>query len=365
LKGLNASKDIGLIGMTMKNYELLSNINYRKGRYKSAYEYYIKYSVCKDSVFNLESQQKFAEFQVLYETEKKENEIILLNNQKLLQQIQIEEAKQRFYFLIIILVLLLFLVGLFYYQYSNRKRINRLLSDKNIQLEQLNATKDRFISIIAHDLKNPFTAFYNITSALYNSKSELTQAERNRFIDSIYTSSKKLKELLNSLLEWARLQKDNLPVQSKLLNLKDITDISVSINETISKSKQIRILNKTHKNLNIYSHRETLLSVFNNLISNAIKFSPPESTVILSSAKEKYHIDVIVEDHGIGLSESEINKLFRIDVDPRMIGNSEEKGTGMGLILCKELLEKVQGSIKVESTPGKGSRFIVSLPANM
>lgn len=360
-KGLSSAKEIGLMQTVMKNYKLLGKIYYRTERYKKAYEFFELYSICKDSVFTQESQRKLAEFQTVFETEKKDAEIKLLNSAKTIQDVEIKKAEQRLYFFIIISVLMIILFGLFYYQYIERKKVNTILADKNEQLGQLNSTKDKFISIIAHDLKNPFSAFTNISSALFFKKSKLSENEADQLTASLYHSSIKVKEMLNSLLDWARLQKDNLDVTLESIHLYEVVAQSIDYSAEMALNKHVTILNQVSQDIYILTNKNTILTVLNNLLTNAIKFGFENQPVIISSTTYHNQIDLIVEDHGIGLTKNEVSQLFRIDVDTRKIGSSTEKGTGMGLILCKELLEKIDGKINVESVPNNGSRFIVSI----
>ncbi len=361
MKSLKKALEIDLAETVLKNYELLKTIQYINGNYKKAFEYAQLHSELKDSLFNNESQKKLTEFQVIYETEKKDNEIKLLSAESLVRDIQIKKAKQRLYFFIVISLLFVLLFCLVYYQYSQRKKINTILAEKNEQLGLLNSTKDKFISIIAHDLKNPFSAFCNISSALYQKKSKLSEIEADQLTSSLYHSSLKLKDMLNSLLDWARLQKDKIEVTKESVLLHDVVASSIEFNMDLCKPKNITILNKVDPAIFITTNKNTLLSVINNVLTNAIKFSNDDQSVFISSISKNNHVDLIIEDHGIGLSKSEVDLLFRIDVDSRKIGHSKEKGTGMGLILCKELLEKVNGTIRAESELGFGSKFIIKL----
>lgn len=361
-KGLSSAIDIGLMHTIIKTYGLLGKICYQTGRYKEAYEFFELYSTYKDSAFSQESQKKLTEFQTIFETEKKDAEINLLNSEKLIQETLIKEAKQRQVFFIIITLLLAVLFFLLFYQYTNRKKINTLLAAKNDQLGQLNSTKDKFISIIAHDLKNPFSAFSNISSALFYKKSTLSENEVDQLTASLYHSSIKIKDMLMSLLDWARMQKDNLDVALASFDLSKTVTQSIEFNAALAEAKNIVILNKVDHEILLTSNNKTILTVLNNLLTNAIKFSNDGQSIEVYTSIQNNCINLIVEDHGIGLTRSEISQLFRIDIDTRKIGSSKDKGTGMGLILCKELLEKINGKIMVESSPGTGSKFIVCIP---
>jgi len=235
------------------------------------------------------------------------------------------------------------------------------LNQKISELKQANATKDNFFSIIAHDLMNPLNALLTLSSLLATKNKQLTNDEREEFIQLILQASNKSYNLLKNLLEWSRSQTGKLKMIPVSLNLKYLVDKNIELLDSHAKSKNINIFSYIDA-ISVVADENTLDTVIRNLLSNAIKFTHANGKVEISAQKKGTEIEVSISDTGVGIKPQDIDKLFRIDVNHTMIGTGEEKGTGLGLILCKEFVEKNGGLIRVESEEGKGSVFYISLP---
>jgi signal transduction histidine kinase len=314
-----------------------------------------------DSLFNTESQKTLNEFQVLYESEKKDNEIRLLSNEKEIQSIQIKRVRQQRLIFLLIAFSLLLVAFLLWILFEDRKKSSRILDQKNQELNILNSTKDRFISILAHDLKNPFSAFCNITTALKENFDDLDKGEHRYYIDELNESALRMNSMLKNMLDWATIQMK--PMFSELVPV-DLFDAADSINKSLApfaRSRSVILENNVPEGLVALGNQGAIQTVLNNLISNAIKFSPAHSVVTISGFAELAGVTLTVKDQGMGMTGEDLSKLFRIDKDTRSIGKPEGKGTGLGLILCKELIDKMGGSIGVKSTPGLGTEFFFNL----
>lgn len=242
------------------------------------------------------------------------------------------------------------------------KRSHDLLQQKNRELEEINASKDTFFSIISHDLKNPFTGLLNLTQLLRDDLDELEHEEIREFADLINESAEQYYKLLQNLLQWARLERGQMEYNPEQVNLKELVTQSLSLFAVNAEDKQIELKNKIIDDSSVYADPNMLDTVIRNLLSNAIKFTPEGGHVEVQSAKENGHIQLAVVDSGIGIGQEQQEKLFRVGEVFTTEGTKEEKGTGLGLLLCKQLVEKNNGLITIDSTPGEGTAIQVTLP---
>lgn len=230
------------------------------------------------------------------------------------------------------------------------------------QLKELNATKDKFFSIIAHDLRSPFTSIIGLSEILSND-SEIELEQCKEFSSLIYQSARKTYTLVENLLLWARSQTSKLKNEPEEFFLKEILEIVLNYIQDEANNKKVKIIDKINNDVKVYADFDMLTIVLRNLLSNAVKFNKLRGKIIIDSKIKEDKILILVSDTGLGLKQDEINNLFRIDVNKIMIGGSnQEKGSGLGLILCKDFLSKMNGTIEVESEIGRGSCFTISLP---
>lgn len=231
------------------------------------------------------------------------------------------------------------------------------------ELKALNASKDRFFSIVAHDLRSPFHGLLGLTQILKNEFGKLSESETKAYIDEIHNSTSNLYKLIENLLDWSRLQAGIFPYEPKRLNITKLVEEVESLLKSNASMKRIRIVNKISPGeLFVSGDEDMLRSLFQNLISNAIKFTQSGGTIeIFYKLLENKKIEFSIKDDGTGISKENLHKLFTIDESVTTLGTNREKGTGIGLLLCKEIVEKHGGEIKVESETGKGSRFSFTL----
>jgi len=229
------------------------------------------------------------------------------------------------------------------------------------QLDELNASKDKFFSIIAHDLRNPIAGFLNLTEVLTNNFETFSGAESKEFIDIMNQASKQLYNLLENLLQWSRAQTGRMDYNPQVVSLKEITDNTIDLLMMNLEDKKIKVKVNIDEQIKVYADENMITTVIRNLISNAIKFSHPESSIIIRAKLSHEKAEISVTDHGVGIKKKDQEKLFKIDQHLSTSGTSDEAGTGLGLILCKEFIEKNNGRIWVESEMGKGSTFKFTL----
>ena len=245
---------------------------------------------------------------------------------------------------------------------EERKRAETALQESETKLREANAAKDKFFSIIAHDLRNPFNAVIGFSNVLRENIFELDIKEISEYIGYIYESATNAYTLLGNLLDWARSQTNSIQFNPGAINISDIINSTLIILSGEATKKNITMSLTIPNDCVVLADSNMVSAVFRNLVSNAIKFTRSGGFIsIYSRITEGYH-EFTIEDNGIGIQKKDIEKLFRIDTKVYSKGTAEESGTGLGLILCKEFIEKNAGTIRVESEPGKGSKFKFTLP---
>ncbi len=242
------------------------------------------------------------------------------------------------------------------------KQTESALRESESRLRELNSTKDKFFSIIAHDLKSPFQGLIGYSNMLVNEYDDLTNEERKQFINGIYDLSNSTFKLLDNLLEWSRIQKNNKDYFPQPTNLYTESAITLSLLSETARTKNIILDNRIDEEDIVFADRNMLQTVLRNLVSNSIKFSHSNSKIIISSRKVENEIEITIKDFGVGISKENLDNLFRIDTQVSTKGTQNEIGTGLGLILCKEMIELNGGKIWAESEIYKGSRFYFTLP---
>ncbi len=244
--------------------------------------------------------------------------------------------------------------------------LNRTLELRNSEdkLKESNDAKDRFFSIIAHDLKNPFTAILGLTDILITEDDKITGKKRTHILQNLRSASTRTIDLLDNLLTWARAQKGAIPFEPQRFELGPLIEENLRLFETTANSKNISMINLSNNHFMVYADKNMINTVIRNLISNAIKFTYPEGRVIINAMKKQDEIEITVKDNGRGISADILENLFSIDQKITTKGTDNETGTGLGLILCKEFVERNKGHIMVVSDENAGTRIIVSLPSN-
>jgi len=241
---------------------------------------------------------------------------------------------------------------------ADLKRSEQLLNESN-------QAKDSFFSIIAHDLRSPFNVILGMLDLLTSGYSEYTDQERQKMLLSCKNASARTIDLLENLLTWARVQKGSLPYSPEKFNIADVINENVHLFESAFQSKEIILKQSGEKNISTTSDRNMMNTIVRNLISNAIKFTKPGGSISIHVCYyDDDHLMVTVKDSGIGMSQQTLKSLFKIENRMVMRGTNNERGTGLGLILSKEFIEKNSGKIWVTSVQGAGSTFNFTLPAD-
>lgn len=259
---------------------------------------------------------------------------------------------------------------------TSRKKAEEKLQEYNRELEELNATKDKFFSVIAHDLKSPFQGLLGFTDLLMDDFEGLQRNEIKHYVSNIRNASYNTYSLLENLLEWSRIQSGRMQLNPVSLNLSDEISETIEVLKSNAIRKGINLVNRIEKKLVIFADQNMIKSVIQNLLSNAIKFSHSRSQVIISSeirpltylhkthecSCERQCVSISVQDFGVGIPQEALQQLFSLTHHHTTIGTDNEPGTGLGLILCKEMIQRHGGELTVDSKPGEGSTVTFTLP---
>lgn len=247
-------------------------------------------------------------------------------------------------------------------QYIGQLRVaNEKLSRAEKELIDLNASKDKFFSIISHDLRNPFQGFVGLTDLLVADFDEFTKDELKGVLENLNFSAHKLNKLLENLLTWAKLQIGRIQFKPEKLDIRAIAEESISIFSGLIADKNIAVKINIPESQYVVADKFMLETILRNFISNAVKFTFRNGEITFGYEIRNDCIVISIADSGIGMSQSELDHLFKIDSNYTRVGTNNESGTGLGLILCRELAEKNNGSIEVNSKKGKGTIFYLVL----
>jgi len=360
-------------------FQVMSAISGRNGDFKQALKYKTLEMNYSDTIFNKEKDRATIEMLTRFETEKKEQEIELLKKDQEIKQLKLNRQNVFVLALIILVILLVGIIVMVIIGYRLIQEKNRLLAQSNKELndanallvrsekelKEINATKDKLFSIVAHDLKNPFNALLGLCGLLENNYSDLREEERQNYIRMIHESSLNLYSLLDNLLQWSHSQLKSFALSPAIINLGDIINQETELLRKNAEGKGITLKTDAVEHLFVHADRNTTSSVLRNLLSNAIKFTPKGGIVEVNAWRKKDDndmVEVAVIDTGIGISDAEMENLFKIEGAVSKKGTSNESGTGLGLVLCREFIEKSNGEIWVIRNPEGGSEFHFTLP---
>ena len=267
-------------------------------------------------------------------------------------------------------------IAVMIYTYLLKSRTNRLLKSQNQQIIQanealrtseknlmeLNATKDKFFSIISHDLRNPFSSLLSISELMVESFDQTDREEHKAGFRKINQSVKHLLDLLENLLTWSRSQRGRIKYDPVRFNLSSVIQENINLHRLSAEKKGIMLLSPERDEVFAFGDRDMVNSVIRNLMTNAVKFTDRNKKVEVRVQPKDDEVEISIADEGIGIDAENMEKLFRIDEKFKSTGTAGEKGTGLGLIICREFVEKNGGEITVQSTPGEGSIFSFTLP---
>jgi len=232
------------------------------------------------------------------------------------------------------------------------------------ELSQANALKDKMFSVISHDLRSPVSSIKLALDFISKGLVKPTDELFNETINDLVKTTDEAYILLENLLGWAKSQSNILNVFPESLDLKPLASNIAGLLKLTSENKKIRIENNIPEGITVFADIQMIQSVLRNLLSNALKFTPENGSVEMSAVEMNTEVKVSIKDSGVGISESNLKRIFDQDQPLKTTGTNKESGSGLGLILCKDFVEKTGGRIWVESEEGKGSTFIFTIPVN-
>ncbi|MFA5012247.1 MAG: tetratricopeptide repeat-containing sensor histidine kinase [Ignavibacteria bacterium] len=325
-------------------------------QYEKAFYYLSEFTIANEIIRNEERDRKISMIEQKYLNEIKDSEV--------------KKERERYFILsaagtVVILVILLGIL------LRNRvlNKINKqlkensdLISEQKTKLEEVNASQNMFFSILSHDLRNPFNGILGFLNILKNDFDNLSINEKKQYIDYVNISANQVFKLIEKLLELSRLKDGRYQFKLENVNIREITEQVLQLQRTNTLNKKVSLVNNIAENIFIYADKVSVDTILRNLTDNAIKFTPAGGNVSLEAEVKDGNVVIYVKDSGVGMDINDMKNIFRLDKRIISKGTNDEKGTGLGLYVCKEMIERMNGNIKVESIIGKGSTFIVTLP---
>lgn len=401
---MRIAREIGLTRMVTENYAALARLMAKLNDYQAAYNYQQEFIQLKDSIYSEESRRKIYELQLMYEREQKESELQLLQKNEQITRLSSQRDRLLRNFLVIGVVLTLITLFLIYNRFliarnanvllekqkneiteSNTQLVdlnhnlleqkkmfeelnhklnvsNKKLKESERNLMEINSTKDKFFSIISHDLRNPFASIVSFSRILKRDMMNMTKAELGELALELDKSVLKIDNLLENLLQWSRAQTGKIKYRPDYLALHEIVKDNLNLFENNARDKQINLVDKVSDEMVVWADRNMTDTVIRNLLSNALKYTEPEGEIVIESELRNHRVYVSIKDNGVGMSEEAKSKIFRTDALHSTYGTMDEKGSGLGLLLCKEFVEKQGGEITFQSQENEGSVFTFCLP---
>jgi signal transduction histidine kinase/Tfp pilus assembly protein PilF len=369
LKGIGIAEEIGEKTAIREGSLTLSSIYEELGNFQNAYFYHKKFHAIDDSIMQNNNLKKITQLSMEYEFQKQ----TAVNDQ--LFKVKMEKQSLIRNSLIAFSIFTIFLAIVLFSKFRHKRKVNialeernRIISEQQVTLKKIseelieaNNTKNKFFSIIAHDIKNPFNLVLGFSSILKSEYYQLSDDERKLFISEINNASARIFDLLENLLTWANGQQGRLTLNIEKLDVSELLENSLSPYMAVASEKSIEVSQKAERDIFVFADKTTISICLSNIFNNAIKFTPEGGKIEIVALQNQGVIEIRVTDNGVGMNQETVDKLFRLDKVHSTPGTKGEKGTGLGLILCKDFIDKNNGKIEVISSPGEGSTFIVSL----
>lgn len=372
-EALNFADRINSFSMLIDIYKGMSEAWQGKGDYKRAYEVLALHTAISDSIYNQENNERLNMLRVSFESENTERDNQLLKQQNIYSQLALNRQQTIRNLLIAISAIVIIFSFFLYNLYQSKNKKNLQLAESNMQIlrqkdelnqlykEQfkLNETKNKFFSIVAHDLKSPFQTILGFSELLSSEYEHLTEEQRKDSAANILKVSNETFRLIENLLEWGRTQTGATHATFKLFNVRELVLRTLPVFEPQVARKKLKVSYELPPLLQAWADPDMIMAVLRNIISNAIKFSPLEASIKISARINKNMVYLSVADSGEGIPDDIKDRLFTLDPKVQRAGTQGERGTGLGLTLCKEFMELNHGNIEVQSTVGEGSVFTI------
>jgi signal transduction histidine kinase len=373
-KCIALSDSIGVMDAETRAFKALVNTYQLKHQYLKALSYQKKYNEIRDSLENIAKLKTIKLVQNYYELNARINTVNMMEANDRINKAEIKSQHEMIRALMVSLVIVIIILTGIYYFYKQKKLLSSKLQDQHkallnqkqiieaqtANLQKVSDLKDKLFAVIGHDLRSPVANLSNIIEMFEDDY--LTAAEVHDLMKNINPAVKAVQLTLSNLVGWAGSQIKGINVKASNV---DIFLLGVEMEQTFIPALQVKnleFINNAYPGRGAVADENHLKVILRNLISNAIKFTPNNGAITLGTAIENNELIISVQDSGKGMSEEEVKKLFFINTHFSQSGTSGEKGTGIGLLLCKELVELNGGQLRVQSQPGKGSTFYFNLP---
>jgi signal transduction histidine kinase len=336
-------------------YKIYTQTYEDMGDYKNALLYHQRFKETSEEILNEKRNERIAHLQVVYEVDKKgkENQLLKKNN-------HIQKLQRNFLALVSFFVVIIALVT--YNRYRTRKKAEQVLRVSEQKLKKMNAAKDQLFTIIAHDLGSPLNSLLLSAGHLKNHFQSLDEQNRSEFIHNIYRQTRDMSELLENLLQWAMVQIGKMEKNPEIVDIRLLTEETLKQVKYTAQKKKIHVSSSIMENTAAWADKQMVKAITRNLLSNAVKYTHPGGEVKVTSKDAGNRIEITVSDNGVGLDKEKAERLFTEEIHESTRGTANERGTGLGLMLCKEFVEMNGGEIQVQSQPDHGSQFSFNLP---
>lgn len=382
-KSLDVAENMGIRPLKLSTLQALSQLYKVNGNPRKALNYFEYYLALKDSMLNENVQRDIAQAQTRFELDQKDKEIQYLELQQEIDENTIRDRNIKLSIGTGLALLILIITGILYSRFrikvkiknqmegnnslidersTELKETNQKLKHSKAKLKELNSTKDKFFSIISHDLKSPLRSLSGLFRILIDHADKLSREEIMALTGKLDHSVSNLSVLLDNLLQWSMTQMGSVSYQPSSIDIAEPITETVRLLKPEADHKNINLSLKVEDNGEVFADRNMVTFIIRNLVSNAIKFTPSGGEIQVFIFEQKGYFIVKVKDDGVGIPEENINKLFRLETSFTTAGTQQEKGTGLGLILCREFAMKNGGDISIESEEGRGAAFTISLP---
>ena len=370
-RALQIAEKRGYLSVTLETFEELAKLHAGTGSYGPAYNWQVRYDTLYKSLFNEDQSARISRLRAMYEQEISEKEISQLQSESQVQKM----LNKVFIIFIVVIVALVIIIAV---NLKSKKRTNQMLAERNMQisnalqqlsdseteLQKLNMSKDRIFSVVAHDLRNPVAAVTGFSELLYDNFDEFPVETQKEYLLQVLQGTQRIQNLLENLLIWARAQMKAVKYQPELLKVRSLVEDCVKEMKANLDHKKVDCLVNISQTCVVYADKAMIHTVLRNLIINAVKFSFPGSKIRINSESVENYCSISISDEGIGIQPEIQEKLFKSNEVVSTPGTTGESGSGLGLVICKEFLERNKGAIRVESEPGNGSVFIIELPVS-
>lgn len=366
---LDLAEAMGIQDLVQEIYLLMSQILEAQNRYEESLQSYRSFMAISDSLTRERQHHQLALHRAEVNISEKESEIELLQKDNEIKDLQLIRQKTQSRTLIIAVGLLIVVIALSLSYNKARTKSNILLQEKNKQITdqheellRVNQTKDKFLSIIGHDLRNPIGAFKDMVSQLAEFPEMFNEKLRNQILEELRDEAESTYFLLDNLLLWAKTQKNSIQFNPEKLKLNLVIKNNIILNTRIAARKKITLKSAISDDVLVNADHNMIDLVVRNLLSNAIKFTPEEGKVsILVRDQDPDFVEVSIKDNGVGIPEKDLPRLLDPNDHLSTYGTSNEKGSGLGLVLCREFIEMNGGKLEIQSRVGRGSTFSFTL----